>query len=69
MKLFTYFEKVSLLFTSITWHAHMIFLTMKAYSYMGSYLFGVINRAKRSKLKHDWLHTYAQFIKNVTEIL
>ena len=62
MKLFTYFEQVSLLFTGIIWHAYMIYLTMKAYSYMGSYMFGVINRAERSNLKHDWLHTYAHFI-------
>ena len=62
MKLFTYFEQVSLLFNSFIWHADMIFLTMKAYSYMGSYMFGVINRAKRSKVKHDWLATYVQFI-------
>ena len=61
MKLFTYFEQVSLLFTSIIWHADMIFFTMKAYSYMGSYMFGVINRAKRSKLYFDWLPTYAHF--------
>ena len=38
-------------------------------STMYSYMLGVNDRAKRPKLKPEWLANYAQFDLNVTEIV